>query len=263
MSTNQSTTNLQIANLLGFITMIALNTLAITLPVAGRTTGEISDSYPNLFVPAGYAFSIWSVIYSLLLVFIILQSRHLFNKEKAGPAFVNTIGWWFVISSIANASWILAWHYLLTTLSLLIMLAILGSLIVIYQRLRANSNNAPIPFFVKLPFSIYLGWITVATIANVTAVLVSIDWNGFGISEVSWTVTVLIVGGIIGSLFLWLRRDIAYVSVIIWAFWAIVVKRQAIGNPDESIIITTIYAILVLFLIVGVLRFLIIRPKIA
>ncbi|MEZ5038892.1 MAG: hypothetical protein R2828_03345 [Saprospiraceae bacterium] len=259
MSTNKLTTTLQIANILGFILVITLNTLAITLPIGGRTTGEISDLYPNLFVPAGYAFSIWSLIYTLLIVFIIMQSKGVFSKTKPGPDYVHTIGWWFVISCLANASWILAWHYLLAPLSLLLMLLILASLIAIYQRLGIGQGQKEVPFFIRLPFSVYLGWITVATIANVTAVLVSIQWNGFGVSEVSWTVIMLCVGGLVGSLFLWFKKDIAYVLVIVWAFWAIAVKRQSIGEADETIIITTIYGILGLFVIIGLLRFLFIK----
>lgn len=260
MNTNKTTT-LQIANILGFLFTITLNTLAVSLPVAGRTTGEVSDYYPNLFVPAGYAFSIWSLIYVLLLVFIILQSRHLFDREKEGPAFVRTIGWWFVISCLANGSWILAWHYLLTPLSLLIMLTLLTALIIIYERLRTAAPDVSISFWVQLPFSVYLGWISVATIANATALLVSMNWNGFGISEVSWTVTMLIVGGLLGTLFLWLRRDLAYVLVITWAFWAIAVKRQSLAVPEESIIISVVYAVLGVFLILAILRFLIFRPR--
>ncbi len=260
MNTNKTTT-LQIANILGFIFTITLNTLAVTLPIGGRSTGEISDYYPNLFVPAGYAFSIWSLIYSLLLVFIILQSRNLFSKSKEGPAYVQTIGWWFVISCLANGSWILAWHYLWTALSLLIMIGILVSLIFIYERLRLAPESVSIPFWIKLPFSVYLGWISVATIANATALLVSWEWNGFGISEISWTVTMLIIGGLLGSLVLWLRRDLAYVLVIVWAFWAIVVKRQGFAVPEESIIISTVYGVLGVFLLLAILRFFIIRPQ--
>jgi len=254
MNTNK-TTSLQIANIIGFVFTISLNTLAVTLPIAGRSTGEISDYYPNLFVPAGYAFSIWSFIYSLLLVFIILQSKNLFQRDKAGPAFVQTIGWWFVISCLANGSWILAWHYLLTPLSLVIMLSLLFSLVVIYLRLRTADSSSPASFWVKLPFSVYLGWISVATIANATALLVSLEWGGFGISEISWTVTMLIVGGVLGGLFLWFRRDVAYVGVIVWAFWAITVKRKALSIPEESLIISTVYGVLGVFLILAVLRF--------
>lgn len=260
MNTNNTTT-LQIANILGFIFTITLNTLAVTLPIGGRSTGEISDLYPNLFVPAGYAFSIWSLIYSLLLVFIILQSRNLFSRTKEGPAYVQTIGWWFVISCLANGSWILAWHYLLTPLSLIIMLGILVSLVFIYLRLRSAPKTVSIPFWVKLPFSIYMGWISVATIANATALFVSVGWNGFGISEITWTVVMLIVGGLLGALVLWTRRDLAYVLVIVWAFWAITVKRKAIGVTEESIIISTVYGVLAVFLLVAITRFFIIRPQ--
>jgi hypothetical protein len=246
-----STKNLQIANIIGLIAVLVLNTLAVTLPLAGRNTGEISDLYPNLFVPAGYAFSIWSVIYILLIIFIVLQAKGLFKKDQPAPDFVGQIGWWFVVSCVANSLWIVAWHNLLVSVSLLLMLLILFSLVQIYQRIN---NGGEVPFLVKLPFSIYLGWITVATVANVTAVLVASGWSGWGVSEINWTVIVLITASLIAALVVWTRKDWAYLLVIIWAFYAIVVKRQAVGNPDETIIITTIYVALAFLILLLLAR---------
>ena len=248
---NKSKT-LQILNILGLLSVIFVNFLANALPIAGRNTGEISDLYPNLFVPAGYAFSIWGLIYSLLIVFIVLQARGLFKAEVSAPAFVPVIGWWFVISCVANATWIFVWHNLLVVFSLIWMLLILLALIQIY--LRLNQPEIESPLFVRLPFSIYLGWITVATVANATALLVHLDWNGFGLSEVSWTVIMVAVATCVALVVIWIRKDIAYMLVIIWAFIAIVVKRQAIGNPDESAIITSIYVCIALMVLALVAR---------
>lgn len=237
---------LQISNIIGLIVVITMNTLAVVLPLAGRDTGEISDGFPNLFVPAGYAFSIWSVIYIFLILFIIFQAKGLFNQQTA-PEYVSKIGWWFVISCVANTTWIILWHNLLIPFSLLAMLLILTSLIMIY--LRLNDGETTSPLVVRLAFSIYLGWITVATVANVTTLLVDAGWNGFGISEVTWTVIVLIVASLIALAVVWTRKDIAYLAVIFWSFIAIVVKRQQVGNPEEQVIITTIYVALSVLLV--------------
>lgn len=252
---NQKT--LQIGNILGLILVLTLNTLAVTLPIAGRNTGEISDFYPNLFVPAGYAFSIWSLIYILLIIFVIIQAKGLFSSSKEVPEFVKTIGWWFVISCIANASWILAWHYLLTFLSVVIMLLILTSLIQIYLRLDVRYPSTRFPLLARLPFSVYLGWITVATIANITALLVSIEWNGFGISPITWTVIMILMASIVGVIVFWTRRDFGFIGVIIWALVAIMVKRQQANVPEESIIITSIYVGIALIVLAVIARFLV------
>lgn len=251
---------LQASNILGLVLVLTLNTLAVTLPIAGRNTGEISDFYPNLFVPAGYAFSIWSIIYILLIIFVIIQAKGLFSSTKKAPDYVQNIGWWFVISCLFNASWILAWHYLLTALSVIIMLGILTSLIQIYLRLDIHYPSNKNPLLVRLPFSVYLGWITVATVANVTAFLVSIDWSGFGISPIYWTVIMILVAASVGVIAFWKRKDVAFVSVLIWALVAILVKRQNANVPEESMIITTIY-IAIGFLILSALIRMFIKTK--
>ena len=232
---------LQIFNILAFVTVIVLNTLATTLPINGRSTGEISDMFPNLFVPAGYAFSIWSVIYLLLLVFIVLQSKNAFSKSKKTPEFVNTIGPWFFISCFANVFWILSWHYLIIPLSLLMMILLLSSLVIIYKKLNLQPSST-IPFLVRLPFSIYLGWITVATVANVTVLLVDMNWTGFGISDSGWTTAVIITASLIVGLFTWKYKDLAYLLVIFWAFIAITVKLNNDNIINTTMIVTTIYA---------------------
>lgn len=245
-----STRTLQILNIIGFVLAITLNGLAIALPINGITTGELSDLYPNLFVPAGFTFSIWSVIYTLLLVFVIYQARSLWNK-KLDTAEVQTIGIWFFISCLANASWILAWHYKLVPLSLLIMLAILVSLIFIYQQIRKGQteNTAAYRYLVKLPFSIYLGWITVATIANVTTLFVDLGLSGFWLGEIAWTSVMISIATIIGAYFLIKKQDVPYALVLIWAFYGITAARS------NSTILTIAYIGMALLAIGVLLRF--------
>ncbi len=217
---------LKVLNVVGFIGMVAANAAASIVPINNLTTGEISDMYPNLFTPAGYVFSIWGLIYLLLLAFVIYQARDVFSAQKQDMPFVGTIGPWFFVSCLLNAGWIFAWHYLQIGLSLAIMLALLATLTVIYLRLDADRGVSP-RWWVQLPFRIYLGWITIATIANVTALLVDSGWQGFGLSPVTWTIIMIGAAVAITSAFLWLKGDWAVAAVAVWAVAGIAVERYA------------------------------------
>jgi hypothetical protein len=233
---------LSILNLIGFLGTIVVNGLANALPLNNKTTGELSDQYPNLFVPAGLTFSIWGVIYILLAIFVIYGLVISVKNNTQKTAFIENIGILFFISSLANIGWIFAWHYEILPLSLVLMLVILGSLITIYLRLRiGKSDSTPSErYLVHLPFSVYLGWITIATIANVTAVLVDINWNTFGLGEQFWAVVVIIVGIAIALSILLTRKDIFYCLVVDWALLGILLKRLADSTPVQSVIIISI-----------------------
>ena len=202
-------------NILFFAVMIVMNYLANALPLNGKTTGELSDAFPNLFVPAGITFSIWGVIYLLLMVFCVIQFT------TPDQAVISRIGWLFAVSCIFNALWIVTWHYGRIPLSVIIMLGLLVSLIWI------NIIVKDLPYgLIKAAFGIYLGWICIATIANVTALLVNFSWNGFGISGETWTVVMILAGAIIAALTLW-RLDNPFIGLsVVWAFTGIMIKRQ-------------------------------------
>jgi len=212
-----------IGNIIGLALTLFVNFLANALPINGKTTAELSDSYPNLFVHAGYVFAIWGAIYILLSIFVVFQAL----PKNRNDEFHNQISGLFIISSLTNSLWIFLWHYEQVLFSLITMLVLLASLIIIYWRLEIGLN--PVPLNLKLavhtPFSIYLGWITVATVANVTAFLVSINWDGFGISEAIWTWIVLSVATIIAVIIILQRKDITYTLVPIWAFVGIFIKQ--------------------------------------
>ncbi|NMB48754.1 tryptophan-rich sensory protein [Candidatus Kuenenbacteria bacterium] len=228
--------------LIAYLVMVVVNYLAVSLPLAGRSTGAVSDSYPNLFAPAGYAFSIWGLIYTLLGIYVIYQ---LTRKDDALLGKVNRV---FIINGLLNAAWIFAWHYDVIWLSAIIIIAMLVSLIKIADILRASKER----WLVRLPFSVYFGWITVATIANITVLLVSLGWNGFGLSEVFWTVLILIVGAVIGSWRLMHDRCIPYGLVLLWAYGAILSKHlsAAAFNGQYPAVIWTVVACLLAFALV-------------
>ena len=231
-------------NILSFLLTIVMNSLANILPINGKTTAELSDSFPNLFVPAGYVFSIWGVIYVLLAIFTVSQAFSKYRNDEV----LAKIGNFFIISNLANSAWIVFWHYENVFNSLLLMFVLLASLIMIYVRL--DIGKEPVDRTVRItshiPFSVYLGWITVATVANVTALLVSINWNGFGISEVVWTAIVISVATFIALVLTFTRRDYAYTLVPVWAFIGIAVKQ--FENQND---VLTVAFIAVCILIIG------------
>jgi hypothetical protein len=239
---------LQAGNILAMIVTIIINGLAVILPLNGKTTQELSDALPNLFVPAGLTFSIWGIIYILWVVFALYQVRDLFKKEKPQMPFLFQISWLFILSCIANSAWIFAWHYQQVGLSLVIMIILLITLITIYLRLDVGRAAVPLKekLCVHLPFSVYLGWITIATIANVTAYLVSVHWDGLGISDVMWTQLVIGVGVLITLLALIMRRDVAYSLVVVWALLGIYLKRTTSGFMNSDVAITALIAMAII-----------------
>ena len=228
-----------------YVAMVVVNYLANALPIGGVTTGEASDAYTNLFTPAGITFSIWGLIYLLLFGYTLYQLG--FWQKDRSPEKVSLlakINSYFLITSLANIAWIFAWHYGVIWLSVLIMIALLIFLIKIADVVNKGKYSISDTIFVRLPFSIYFGWITVATIANVTATLVNYGWNGFGLSEQFWAVLVIAVGIIIAVSVLFSRNDIFYCLVVDWAILGILLKRLGdTSTPALSIIITTIVGI--------------------
>ncbi|NTW70940.1 MAG: tryptophan-rich sensory protein [Eubacteriaceae bacterium] len=238
--------------LVSFIVMVAVNALANILPINGVGTGQVSDSYPNLFAPAGITFAIWGVIYLLLAGFTLYQLGF-FQIDKYGfkSYLLERVGIYFSISSIINALWIFSWHYRVIPLSMILMILILICLIVIIQELRKVKLLPRENLFIRLPFSIYFGWITVATIANATTLLVSAGWDGFGISQQVWTVIILSIGLIIGIAAMVMNKDMAYGLVIIWAYAGILLKHTSasgFAGQYPEIKITVILCIFLLLL---------------
>jgi len=213
------------------IATITVNALANVLPLNGLETGEISDRFEVYFVPAGYVFSIWGLIYLLLIAYTVYQAL---PAQRENPLLRQT-GYLYALSGIANIVWLFLWHYEVFHLTLFAMLAILGLLIAIYLRLDIGRRDVPTGFrwFVQLPFSVYLGWITVATVANVSQLLYFLNWNGWGIRPEVWTVIMLAVTVTLTGVMLLTRKDVAYGLVIIWAVIGIALKHA--GTPAVNI----------------------------
>lgn len=215
----------QVINLLSVILALTVNILASVLPLNGQNTGEISDRFKVYFVPAGYVFAIWGVIYLGWIAFTIFQLR---PSQKENPR-LRRLGYLFALSNVANAAWLFCWHYNLFGLSVLVMLILLGLLIAAYLRLDVNRSFVSRTEYWSLDvlFSVYLGWITVATVANITDWLYFVHWNGFGISGQVWAVIMLAVACLLGLVMALTRRDSGYLLVLVWAFAGIAVKQTA------------------------------------
>ena len=240
MSSSNSTL-LKGMNILAFVLTVLVNGLAgSTTLIGGKSTADISDMYPTLITPAGYVFSIWGVIYILLGIFVVFQALPI---EK-GKGYQNRIGWLFVLSSLLNIFWLFLWQYEYLSLSVVLMFLLLATLIAIYLRLNIGKSAASLreKLAVHLPFSVYLGWITIASIANMAAFLVSENWDGFGISQETWATLIVIIALLITLLVIVTRRDVAYGLVIIWALVGIAVKQS---ENQNIVMIAEISAIII------------------
>jgi hypothetical protein len=237
---------LQIANILALIITLIINYLSNTGIFNGNTMATVSARYQNFFTPAGYAFSIWGVIYLGLAAFVIYQSRGLFN-DKPVHSIVEKIGWLFVISCAANSAWVFAWLYDFTGLSVIIMAVLLSSLLLIVIRTRMEMDVLPLKTIALTwwPFAFYLGWITVAIIANCAAYLTKIQWNGFGIADTTWTMIMLCVAGVIFVALTWIRnlRESSLIGI-----WGLVAVAIANWNTSPTITYTAIAVSVVIFL---------------
>ncbi len=236
----------QLVNLVVYAVTVVVNGMAVALPLNGQSTAEISDRFPVLVTPANYVFAIWSLIYTLLLVFSVYQAL----PSRATDPALRAIGYLPALSGILNTVWIFLWHYNVFALTVPVMVGLLLTLIVIYVRLGIGARQATSrgeTLAIRLPWSVYLGWITIATIANVATTLFWLDWDGFGIAAEVWAVAVLAVGVAIAAANALLRRDVAYGLVIVWAYAGIAVKQAdapivALAAATGAVIVGTLAA---------------------
>ena len=247
-------TSRQIITILVTLLTIILNVLANALPFNGQGTGEISDRFSILFVPAGYVFSIWGLIYIGMILFTAYQAL---NSQREN-SLIDKIAPAYWIANMANNVWLFLWHWEFFPLTLIAMLTILVSLISLYRQFdKTDSPLTPSEvWLVKIPFSIYLGWISVATIANISQVLFFTGWNGFGLSPEIWTVTMLAIAAALGILMLLRERDFAYSAVLIWAFIGIAAKQA-----DNPIIVYSAWTAAGLIILWSLITFMIKKPK--
>lgn len=244
-----------------YVAMVAFNYLAGVGMINNVGTGAVSDAYQNLFTPAGYAFSIWGLIYLLLGVYTVYQFIAV-RKDKKRLGLFGDLGKYYLATSFINITWLFAWHYFAIGLSVVFMFGLLFCLVRIANRLRKEKFSVKEKILVRLPFSLYFGWISVATIANITVFLVSLGWRGIGFSEVFWTVLILLVGTVIGSLRMLIDKNIPYGLVFLWAYTAILARHLSAGGfaGKYPAIVATLICCLILFFLFSTM--LLVREKI-
>ena len=216
---------LQGTNVVAFMVTVAVNILAgSTTLLGGKTSGDISDLYPTLITPAGYTFSIWDLIYALLLIFVVYQALPR-NREQS---FLSRVSFLFALSGVLNVLWLFLWHYEIVSFSVLLMFALLTALIAVYLRLGIGRAGVALRerVLVHLSFSLYLGWITVASLANVAVALTAVGWKGGGIDPVTWAILVIVVALIVTLVVVVTKKDVAYSLVLVWALVGIMAKQS-------------------------------------
>ncbi|MHB0862973.1 TspO/MBR family protein [Paenibacillus sp. SEL3] len=208
-------------NIIVFIAVVFINFLASTLPIGGRSTAAVSNMYPTLITPAGYAFSIWSVIYVLLACFVVYQATPTGQAKTS----VQSIGIFFILSCLFNIIWIFLWQYVYVELCVIVIILYLLSLGVVYVRTRTPQPTRGEMWFVKLPFSLNLGWVSVATIINIAVALEKNEWSGWGLSDTTWAIIILLIGTVLAIMVSFPYRDSIYPLVFVWAYVAIAVEH--------------------------------------
>lgn len=226
-----------LVNLLSVIVTIAVNAMANILPLNGQSTGQISNQFKVYFTPSGYVFAIWGIIYIALLAFCVYQ---LLPRRRDNPR-LEALGYWFALTGVLNCAWLFAWHYRAFVLSLVIMLALLFTLIICYRQLRVSHVACGMGdrWFIEAPFSLYLGWISVATIANASAVLWFVEWSAWGIAPQVWTAIMLGVATVLSVYMVWRHRDVVYPLVLTWAFVGIAHRQSGpTALPDPGLVVS-------------------------
>lgn len=244
-------TGIKISVMITFLAMIIVNLLAETLPINGLKTGQVSALYPNLLTPADFVFSIWVWIYLLLAGYVLYQSG-LFCKKKKMPRFPMSfdVGVYFSAASLAFICWLLVWHYEMIAMSLILIVVLLACVLQILQIVSDQKLTRKETLFLRLPFSVYLAWLSIATGINMTVYLVSLEWDSFCGIEPTWTILLLLVGLLIGIKAVLKEKHAAFGFVYVWAYAGILTKHL---SPNGFVgqypgIITVLIASLIVLL---------------
>ncbi len=230
----------------GFAATVVVNFLATTGKINGLSTAAVSDANPTLFTPMGYTFSIWGFIYLFLFVYVLVQ---LFSAELGRDERLRTIAFWFILSSAANVGWIFAWQYSQFLITVLVMLVLLFSLTRILSLVAGSERTLTNLFSLELPFGLYAGWITVATISNIAVLLLHLGWDGFGIPWFIWLIIVLLLATAIAVKATRDTLNLAYPAAVLWGLIGVFVRyipdfRFDLGSETMWIVIAIILSIL-------------------
>lgn len=232
-----------IINALSVVLVLMVNYYSQAFGINGNSVGGLSGEYANLFTPAGYAFAIWGIIFLLLIGYVVFQIRAIFFNGKYYHEYEQT-GWWFAVVNVLNATWVIVWLYEWTGVSVLVMAAMLYGLVRIVVNTNMERWDAPLQViaFIWWPICIYAGWIAVAMIANVSALLAKVGWDGAGLSEVSWTIIMIVIATLVNLSMIVMRNMREFALVGVWALIAIYSRHT--GSLDSIATTALVGAIL-------------------
>lgn len=249
MKQEANTSVLRALNWLGLVITIVVNLLADTLPINGKTTQEVSDAYPNLFSPARFSFGIWGVIYVALALFCLYQAGLFAPRGPKSYLIIKRMGPYFFLASLLNAAWVFLWHEQLIAVSLIVMILLLAMLFAAYTRIDNRTVTAREKWLIRVPISLYLGWVVVATLANFAAYLSLAGWGGWGITDAVWAVILIVIAALIALFVLFKKQDIVFASVFVWAFIGILVRHIATFHSRYGIVMIAAMAAIVILVI--------------
>lgn len=252
------TKTLAVLNFLAFTFHLTLSYLVQLKYFSTLDVGQVSARHDTVFAPAGITFVIWGVIYLSLLTFCFFHLYIAFSKSDLLQTNLDTqnMGWLFIINNLATGFWLLAWVNEELLVSVILIVIQLVTLVFISVKAHISSPDRPISIkiFTQFPLSIYFAWICIATIANVSAYLKSINWSGLGISESYWTIIMIGAATLISLFVILVRRNIPFGFVLLWALYGIVLKRQQVNPIDFEIVINAAYSAFVVILIALIIR---------
>ena len=242
-----------------FLVIMYVNYLSGVGKINNISAGGVSGLYPTYFTPAGYTFSIWGIIYLFNLVFIIYAVLKQITGQSDYPS--EKIISLYVISCLVNIGWIFSWHFQLMILSIMLMIILLLILIVLYQEVLDRSRKTVWEYIATvMPISLYLSWIVVATVANAAVTLTALQWNGFGIAGHYWASIMICAAAIINIFILIRKKDIFFNIVFLWAALGIISARRAEMSHESNIVaISALCTMCMVFILILVTRFIIIR----
>jgi len=222
----------QIGVTLATVGLLVNYALADIVQYNGVSTLEATNKINIYFLPARFTYLIWGAIFLGLTVYTVFQALPA-QKENVS---LRKIGWWYVAGTLAIISWMVSFHFHNFSLSTLMMVILLIALVIIYEKLGIGVEPVPpaMRYLVHLPFSIYLGWITMATIGNLSNILYMSGWNGFGINAKIWAVVMIVMTIVIAELTAFNRQDLAYLAVFVWSFIGIAVNHYGVSPVFEA-----------------------------
>ena len=229
----QKVSTLKILNVAALVVVVLVNYLANALPINGVKTADISNKYFNEFAPANLTFSIWAVIYSLIIGVMIWQYV---NVNEAKNKAISQFSTYFIANCLLNAAWLFAWHYEIFVLTIILMLGILYTLVQL-NRIESKEfpTDLPTKWLLQSGFGVYLGWICIATIANITTFLVSLNFNKLGLTDTFWTGTVIGIGSITAAMLVVRYKNMYIGFAVIWALIGIVIRQNQLHGHFTAI----------------------------